>query len=259
MPSQYAHYRFGAERLAEMDKADEKLVRRFRELYDVGLSGPDIFFYYDPVFHSRVEALGNKFHAQTGQEFFTRACRILKKEPTEAGRAYLYGVLGHYCLDSVCHPFVREQTEKVGHTELETEFDRFLLETDGRRPPHTQNTGEHLRLTRGACETVAKFYPPATAGQVRASIQRMALCLRLLAAPEGPGRNLVRTVAPKLGRTPGEMVMPDRANPRCAPLDEPMLDRYRLAASRYPGMLVQLKNNLEKDTPLGPEFDSVFG
>lgn len=33
--------------------------------------------------------------------------------------------------------------------ELETEFDRFLLQKDGKLPPHLQDYYKSLRMTRG--------------------------------------------------------------------------------------------------------------
>lgn len=261
MPAHYAHYRFGAAMFKEMPADARKRVQRFRQLYDVGLHGPDLFFFYNPAFHTKVGDLGGKYHDQTGAEFFGRICRDLRLEPNEAGVAYLYGVLCHYCLDSVCHPFINGKVAEgpASHVEIETEFDRYLLETDGKVPPHTQDVSRHLRLTPGECETVAKFYPGATTGNIRSAVRNMALCLRLLAAPEGPRRHIVETLAPKLGSNPADMVMPRQANPRCAALDEPLMDLFGQAAQRYPTLLEQLQAHLDHGTPLGAEFSVTFG
>lgn len=261
MPSHYAHYRFGAAMVEKMPGDIRKGVLRFRRLYDVGLHGPDLFFYYNPVFHTRVGELGGRFHAQTGQEFFTAACKILSREPTEAGRAYLYGVLCHYCLDSWCHPFVNQKASDgtAGHVEIETEFDRYLLETDGKCPPHTQNVGRHLHLTPGECETAAQFYPPASAGNIRAGVRNMAFCIRLLATPEGIGRKIVVKGASLLGQSAQELVMPDSPNPRCVELDAPLLALYEQAAEQYPILLEQLRAHMDQDTPFGAGFEATFG
>lgn len=49
MPANYAHYRFGKQLLSGMCPNDRRSIQRFRRLYDMGLHGPDIFFYYNPL------------------------------------------------------------------------------------------------------------------------------------------------------------------------------------------------------------------
>lgn len=151
MPSNYAHFRFGALALEAMEPRQRRCASLFRQLYDVGQHGPDLFFYDNPFWGKEGTRLGKAFHGQTGQEFFTNACAAWKAAPSDAGRAYLYGLLGHYCLDSVSHPRVWElhNSGAVRHAELETDFDRLLLRKDGRLPPHLQHICRHIRLTRG--------------------------------------------------------------------------------------------------------------
>ena len=57
-------------------------------------------------------------------------------EDKAAGRAYLYGVICHFALDSACHPYVEKMIHASGlsHSEIEMEFDRFLLTEDHRDP-----------------------------------------------------------------------------------------------------------------------------
>ena len=126
MPAHYAHYRFGDKLLPTLPANVSRPILRFRRLFDMGTQGPDLFFYYNILTDNAVDKLGKKLHTMTGREFFGMICRRLRLEPTEAGQAYLYGLLAHYCLDRTCHKKIREVTEdgKIGHIELETEFDR---------------------------------------------------------------------------------------------------------------------------------------
>ena len=128
MPSTYAHYRFGIQMLPQMPADVRRTIQRFRQLFEMGLHGPDIFFYNSPLIKTNVGFWGAKFHEQTGEDFFTRVCRNLRLEPSEAAAAYLYGVLCHYCLDAHCHPYVHKTAEKgeVTHAQLETEFERYF-------------------------------------------------------------------------------------------------------------------------------------
>lgn len=258
MPSSYAHYRFGQAVLPALPAEVGKTVRRFRQLYDVGLHGPDLFFYYNPLMRTKIGALGRSFHAQSGQEFFGNAARLLWEAPTEGGTAYLYGVLAHYALDSACHPLIKSAAAegKIGHSELETEFDRFLLDMDGKRPPCRQDLGEYIRLTRGESATVSGFYPPAGQAAIAAAVRHMRQVNHVLA---GKNRKLLERMFRIAGPGPAQMVMPQRVNYRCSYLDEPLLALYEEAEERYPLLAEKLTACLKEKTLPGEEFAPAFG
>ena len=258
MPTTYAHYRFGTQMLNQMPGDIRRVAKRFRRLFDMGLHGPDLLF-YGPSLPTKGMKPGRKFHYQTGKDFFTRVCRGLRLEPNEAGCAYLYGLLCHYCLDSLCHPFVEEQTKpgQCSHAEIEAEFDRFLLETDGKIPPHRQDLSLHIRLTPGECETAARFYPGISTSQIRLCVQNMSLLTKLMATPEGVGRTLLRKGMGLASQS--DLVMPVSPNPGCTELDGQLLDLYNRAAEHFTPMLAQLIAHMTYNAPLGEEFAPIFG
>ena len=53
-----------------------------RELYDIGLHGPDLLFYYHAEKSTPVAALGNAMHDEPGRMFFDRARRVCTRKPT---------------------------------------------------------------------------------------------------------------------------------------------------------------------------------
>ena len=261
MPSTYAHYRFGTMLLPSMPGDVKRTIQRFRRLFDMGLHGPDIFYYYSPVVKSGARFLGIKFHEQTGKEFFQRVCRAVRLERSEAALAYLYGVLCHYCLDICCHPFIREQVQSnaISHPRLETEFDRYLLEVDGKTPPCAQDLSHHMRLTPGECETVAKFYPPTNGSGVESAIRSMAFFTRLLATPEGARRTVLEKGMNIVASSYRGMLMTSGPDPTCAHLDEGMMECYQHAAAIFPEMLSQLLAHMTYSAPFEEGFDSTFG
>lgn len=255
MPAHYAHYRFGRAVLAGMPPEVRQEVQRFRRMFDMGLHGPDIFFYADPLPGSTARALGKTFHRQSGREFFTRACAAAD---SEAGRAYLYGLLAHYCLDSSCHPFVNKMadTGEAGHVALESEFDRYLMVMDGITAPHSHNITGHMKLTRGECMTVARFYPPATGAQVSRSVHFMNFGIRFLAGGDPEKREaFLRRLHPSL---PDHMI-PDRAVTAFARMDSELLARFNRCVKQYPELLSQLLAHKRTGDPLGQEFAPEFG
>lgn len=261
MPSTYAHYRFGAAMLAAMPADAKRTVGRFRRLYDVGLHGPDLFYYHSPVLKGGVHPLGAKYHQQTGREFFQRVCRVARLENSEAATAYLYGVLCHYALDSACHPLVLEQAEKgpACHTAIEREFDRFLLEMDGKFPPESQDLSNHIRLTPGECETVSKFYPGTTARQIQQCLKLMSTTNKLVSVPEGARRTVLRSGMGLLGDEVVAMLMTTGPDPKCAALDPLLLENYQQAVDIFPELLRQLQAHMTYNGVFGEEFTKKFG
>lgn len=261
MPGLYAHYRFGSAALSAMPADIRRSIQRFRRLYDVGLHGPDLFYNYYPVGAKAGSLLGVKFHEQTGRVFFTRVCRTIRLERSEAAAAYLYGVLCHYVLDSILHPFISLTAEQCGITtlEIETELDRFLLEQDGKLPPNGQKLTRHLKLTDGECETAAAFYPPATGKTLQLALKSTAASARLMMNPEGIKGSLIKTAVSVLGKPAQGMLMSSKANPKCAHLDESLLEMYEEALIRFPDYLMQIQAHMTYNAPLDIDFDRPFG
>ena len=256
MPSHYAHYRFGAKAIPVMPREVQRSIRQFRRMYDMGLCGPDLFYFYSLPLKNRVVSLGSKFHCMTGGEFFQRVCKHLRLEPNEAAMAYLYGVLTHYCLDSAIHGFVAEQTAdgKLGHIELEAEFDRYLLRMDGKPRPHLHDSSAHMKLTQGECVTVAEFYGTGLA-EVQLSLTCMAANAKLVAAPNRELRKLVKACA---GSKMRQYFTERTANPKCAHLNEPMLALYEQALEKLPAMVEELTDHMSHNAPLGELFIPTF-
>ena len=48
MPSTYAHFRAGQAVRQRLEPAQQQDIRAWPELYQIGLHGPDILFYYHP-------------------------------------------------------------------------------------------------------------------------------------------------------------------------------------------------------------------
>ena len=174
---------------------------------------------------------------------------------------YLYGLLSHYSLDSICHPFVNRASSggSFSHTALESEFDRFLLTKDKVEKPHLRNLGKHLHLSDGECDTLRLFYPPATKGQIRESLRSMAAVTKLLGSSNPLLRGLTVHTLRATGESNAGLVMPEAPDARCAELDEPMLELYEQALGNYPEQAVQLQEHLLHQEPLGELFEPEFG
>lgn len=255
MPANYAHYRFGKLALPTLPPEARQCIGRFRRMYDIGLHGPDILFYYNPAMDTSVGQLGHSYHTHSGQLFFHEACA---KADSEAARAYLFGLLGHYCLDSVCHPYVNQLVDigEVRHIALESELERRLLLADGVKSPETFDMSKRLHLTRGECMTVAEFYPPATGANISRSIRHMSLCTHFLASPNRQWRwNLLHRIKPELC----DIFVPAAENEDMVLYVDELVRLYDQALRRYPEMAAELLAHMNGGTELSEKFAPSFG
>ena len=138
MPAIFAHYIFGAEALADFAAPMRRIVCAHRGLFDLGLQGPDFYFF------DQFQALRGKHYSKTGSALHHGSCAELLlalegeggRRPTSAELAYLFGLIGHFALDSTAHPAIERWVMELtyDHHRLETEFDRYLLERRGFDP-----------------------------------------------------------------------------------------------------------------------------
>lgn len=165
MPAFYAHDQFGEKVREQLPKEQREAVDQYRELYRIGLHGPDILFFYHPLRRHSITKIGVSLHHETGREFFERTIQIIQeksKPQTELRRqmtAYGMGVVCHLALDASCHTYINqfEQDSGISHHEIEKELEKDLMKKDGLDPFHwsfKQALSNDLRWAR----PIAIFY-----------------------------------------------------------------------------------------------------
>ena len=193
MPSTYAHYRMGQE-ISQMLTGDEKrIVENYPDLFNIGLHGPDILFYYQPLKSNKINRIGFGMHEQPGYQFFEHAADIIrKKESSPAYQAYVYGFICHFALDVTCHGYVDEKIRQSGvsHGEIEVEFDRELMVRDGLNPVRHRLT-DHIVINSETTDVIKDFYEGVTAKDVGKALRGMISNNNLLLAPSKLKRKLI--------------------------------------------------------------------
>lgn len=136
MPGFVAHYLLGVSAYQELkDDRLRRLIRSHSHAYALGLEGPDIFFYYLPGFRIWPN-VGAVAHNNKTQEFLLTLldCHRLFSRPKEQETAFAYaaGFIGHYTLDTVCHPYIYWKTHYNENTDNELKYfgKHVYLETD---------------------------------------------------------------------------------------------------------------------------------
>lgn len=153
MPANYAHLRFGKDVFDSIETQTIKnIISKNYELYLIGLHGPDILFYHQPLKKNKIKSYGNHLHDVDAYDFF---------EQFQAGGdemlAYLYGFICHFVLDSQCHGHVEEcvkRTERT-HYQVETGFEKYLMIHD--RVDYLKiNTAKHIVVNDKNCKTISE-------------------------------------------------------------------------------------------------------
>ena len=129
------------------------------EAFLLGNQGPDPLFYAvaDPRLHEH-NRLGNVMHGEKPSELikaFKDSLGILDDDELPVGRAYAFGFLCHYTLDSTMHPLV------FFHEYLLTDAGEPGLSRDDAHEVHAviETELDELVLTAKRGETVATYHP----------------------------------------------------------------------------------------------------
>ena len=215
MPGFVTHYIFGRETYHQLDAdAFKANLYRNRAAFGLGLQGPDLFFYYLPsyVLHGcNPGALAHDGQANTFFSSLIGSCLSFSSaEDRGIAEAYLAGFLGHYTLDTICHPYIYAMTHYRGnekdyfsrHAYLETDIDNAMLSDRLHRSPGSFCTGSTIALTSRQKTVIASMlssachaaFPRLRIGMLtmRLSIFSFQLGMWLLADKTGQKKVLFR-------------------------------------------------------------------
>ena len=196
MPSTYAHVRFGSDVTDILPRELRSIANDNYESFALGLHGPDLLFYYRPLERTDISAKGYALHEKQAADFFKKAAEIFKARGEKTyERAYLFGFLCHFALDSSSHPIVNAEMKAKGfaHTEIEAAFERYLYDTDGREPYKCDTTEHIMNCARTRGEASAYF--GITEKQAEKAIKSIKFYNRLMCAKTAVGRAVVRALA----------------------------------------------------------------
>lgn len=160
MPATYAHWAFGRDCIELMPIGLQKIVHEHRDIYNLGVHGPDILFY--DLLHITITHYGSNMHNIPAREFFKKAKQIYKEHPEceDEILSYIFAFLTHFTLDSVAHSYVERKKEfsNISHNKIESQWERHLMILDGRTPNLVDRT-ESLKPNKKNTTVISYFFP----------------------------------------------------------------------------------------------------
>lgn len=235
MPATYAHYRFGQDVLKALPDKYRKVLLQEEDLFNIGLHGPDLLFYYKPFSHHPLHAEGGRMHRLTGRQYFSDAGKIfLDRGSRKADYSYLCGFLCHFALDRACHGYINALADRgeVSHAEIESELDRILLKEDGADPVR-RNLAAHIHASRRAARVISAYFPGASEKEILRGIRSLWEFNLLLTLPGHLGYRRVDRLLQKLPSYSfihGHMINLD-PNPLCDRSNSDLRQKYEGAVS----------------------------
>ncbi len=220
MPGFTTHYIFGQQAASRLEQPDvRRILKKYPHCYNLGLQGPDIFFYYLPAYFLTKRNVGNLMHDTSTMAFFSAlmdARNLLKTQKARSiADAYIYGFIGHYSLDTVCHPYIYARSRYLQnkdrpaydfgcHVSLETDIDRTLLWHYHCLRPSQFTPGETIHvpplqmriLSLLLARAIFKTYPGyfVTPLRIRQAAKFMRLENNWMHDPSGRKKYFVRSV-----------------------------------------------------------------
>lgn len=297
MPQTYAHQRFGDLVYAQLPEEIRAVVDENRALYDIGLQGPDILFYYHPLWRNPVATLGNEMHHWSGRKYFARAVMALtgidplgtqpagdvtqtpgaavdaarlysslsseeaRGDDADAALVYLYGCLCHYALDSICHPYINQydaMVEGVTHSVIEGDLDRDLIAQEGRDPVLEDQTARFLP-SREAAHVIAQFYPEVPEQTLYAALRSFVGFHHLLRCPSNGKRNLLYGALRLIGQYDSLRghITAPTADPLCKESTRHLEELLQDAVPCAAGLIAGFSQNLRYDTQFELDYEGV--
>lgn len=223
MPGFTTHYLLGVRAFNDLPANPlKRIISKYRWLYQLGLQGPDIFFYNIPILrHRDYRNVGSYMHECHVNDFFVcclnRLSHIESRQQREQAISYMCGYFCHYIGDSICHPYVYGRIEydvkNSGnyyhglHAMLENDIDALLLMKYKKKKPSQFNqaaticlNGQELQFISGfLADCINNAYYPlnyrnnfqVTPRMVSRSVLAIRLGCRTLADPSSRKKNSI--------------------------------------------------------------------
>lgn len=262
MPTTYAHWRFGDKCINTLPKDIQTIIYENRAIFDYGVHGPDIFFYYNCLKHNKVNQLGTDMHNESYKEILEKIKPnyLANQNDLNAKLAYLLGFTCHFTLDSYCHGYIeiKEQKSHVSHALIESQFDRYLLTIDGYNPVKKSVTFS-LKPNHQMAKDISQLFGDIDEKIIYKTIKDQKKYLNLL-KDNNAIKRFILIKAMDLAHVPAfkDLLITTKNNPLCFDSNLRLFKYFNVALKHYPILAKALIDFLVKDKPLPDYFNHDF-
>ncbi len=262
MPTTYAHWRFGEHAKKTLEASTQNIIDKYRDLFDYGVHGPDVFFYYNCVKKDNFYAYGSELHGYSMKKLLEEHFKpaYLKSENKEATLSYILGFLAHFTFDSIAHSFIecKAQLEGPSHNKIESQYDRHLLELDGFDPVKKSVT-DSLKPSKFNAHIIAQCFSKFDDEMMYRIISAQPFYLNLLKDKNSFKRWFLTTAMKALHVTSFIDLMITKVNEPSCIASNMRIDKYfAIGVENYRKLAENMISYLDKDTELDPYFDNNF-
>ncbi|NLK93782.1 MAG: zinc dependent phospholipase C family protein [Clostridiales bacterium] len=261
MPAIYAHKYFGNKVEEKLKEPIKNLIEENINLFNIGLHGPDILFYYHPLSSNDINKVGYSIHYENANVFFEKAKKtILHSKNKNASCSYILGYICHFVLDSQCHPYVNEFIKKtsISHTEIEVEFDRMLLYQKDSNS-FSKDITKHLIFNEEELSYIAEHYnfPNKI---IKKSVKSMAFFNNILINPNPLIRRSIEFILKMTGNSADMkgLIMNYEPNPNCYESNITLKELLDNGVNKAVSLITEYYENLDLDTNLNERFNRNF-
>ncbi|MBR4470849.1 MAG: zinc dependent phospholipase C family protein [Erysipelotrichaceae bacterium] len=260
MPTTYAHWRFGCDCIETLPEDLKNVIQKNRELFDLGVHGPDIFFY--DLKRPELFDFGSKMHRQSGRTFFESAIRTYQSydDRKDAMLAYMLGFLSHFVLDSQTHGYVNRKDKlspSLSHNKIESEYDGHLIRKDGLKVAKA-NRAKSLKPDADKAKIIARFFPYDEKAVLR-TIKGQLLVISGLYCRTDLKRKALAAILEKMGKFDYRDLIVQKTELDLCKDSNLRLDKLMAyALETYPVLADSLMNSLRTGSLLCDYFDHDY-
>ncbi len=219
MPNLVTHYLCGLEAIKNLENENcRKLIEEHQNVFNLGVQGPDILFYYGVwPWSGKVEyqTIGQDMHSSKVNLVFKGFIDYIIRQNDNVKNiltVYLMGYLCHNCMDSIGHPYVfyrsgfktdadsNENLYIYYHRQFETAIDVLLCKMLLNKKVHEICPNKLIEISNTEQNMISEMYESTIKSvfnsnvpkkKISQAIKEMILVERLLKDPHGIKKKIV--------------------------------------------------------------------
>ena len=219
MPNLVTHYLCGLDAVKSLENSDcRQLIDKYRNVFNLGLQGPDILFYYEvwPWSSKSLDTnIGQTMHISKVNRMFGAFIDYIILQNGYVKNVltvYLMGFICHNIMDSIAHPYIfyrsgfntfKKNNENLFlcyHRRFETSVDVLLCKKFLNKKVYEINTDMLIKVNDTELNLISEMYKSAVKAvfnsdiskkKIIRAVKEMQLVEKLLKDPKGLKKKLV--------------------------------------------------------------------